>query len=184
MSSSHSFLHLKFCNDHSQTWTKDLQVLNVAFCPRFRFLCSVLYLMLEVFVYYLNTVRCWRCAVRSTQSWRWLKRRRCALKLRSLTYKKPCCWIMEHSENACCQRSAFCSSEGPSTKCPPGLRIKLLCLCSRSLFMSDIVTIQNAVTSLQSWIMRESKTAIIHYYSDGKIILFTQVKVISHLFLI
>lgn len=173
MSSSHSFLHLKFCNDHSQTWTKDPQDLNVAFCPRFRFLCSVLYLMLEVFVYYLNTVRCWRCAVRSTQSWRWLKRRRCALKLRWLTYKKPCCWIMEHSENACCQRSAFCSSEGPSTK--------LLCLCSRSLFMSDIVTIQNAVTSLQSWIMRESKTAIIHYYSDGKIILFTQVKVISHL---
>lgn len=92
---------------------------------------AICVLMPQALVCYFNTVCLWRCAVSSTQSWQPLKRRRGALKLPWLTYRKPWCWIMGHNENVCRQLSISCSSEQPSTKCPPDMRIRLLCLCRR-----------------------------------------------------
>lgn len=83
------------------------------------------------FVCCFHEVRCWRCAVRSTQSWQWLKRRRDASRHLWLTSRRPCSWIMGHSEKACHQLSTSCSSDAPSTTRPPGWRIKLQCFCNR-----------------------------------------------------
>lgn len=83
------------------------------------------------FVCCFHEVRCWRCAVRSTQSWQWLKRRRDASRHLWLTSRRPCSWIMGHSRKAYHLLSTSCSSDAPSTTRPPGWRIKLRCFCNR-----------------------------------------------------
>ena len=119
----------------------------------FLFLASMFVILKHLCVIF--TVRCWRCVVKSTQSWRWLKRRRGALRLLWLTSRKPCCSITGHNENSFCQLSAYCRSEGPSTKRPPGQRIKPPCLCSR--FSSHLCQTVEHYKTLQVFEAEHSK---------------------------